>query len=103
MRLLIARCDQLIIIIITFAGHNKDFASVSVPVTFTSNVTKVVSIIPVFQDRIIEDIEIFDLSIDIPSNLKHRIHPGKQRKAIASIIDTTSKLFTLGAWLIEIC
>ena len=103
MRLLIAKCDQLIIIIITFVGHNKDFASVSVPVTFTSNVTKVVSIIPVFQDRIIEGIEIFDLSIDIPSTLKHRIHPRKQRKAIASIIDTTSKLFTLGAWLIEIC
>ena len=63
----------------------------AVPVTFTNRSTKVLSIIPVFQDKVIEDIEIFDLSIDIPSNVKHRIYPGKQIKAIASIIDATSK------------
>ena len=89
----------MIIVFITFIGHNKDFSSVSVPITFMSSVTKVMSIIPVFQDRIIEDIETFDLSIDIPSTLKYRIHPGKQRKATASIIDATSKFLTLHAWL----
>ena len=74
-----------------FVGENKDFSSVSIPVTFTSSVTKVASTVPVFQDRIIEDIETFDLSIEIPSSFKHRISPGRKRKATASIIDSTSK------------
>ena len=76
-------------------GYNKDFSSLSVPVTFTNRTTKVSSIIPVFKDKIIEDIETFDLSIYVPSDLKNRISPGRQRKAIASIIDSTSKFFIL--------
>ena len=71
----------------------------SVPVTFTNTANKVLSVIPVFQDKIIEDIETFDLNIDIPSSLKHRISPGRQRKAIASIIDSTSKFVVCTCWL----
>ena len=78
-----------------YVGYNKDFSSLSVPVTLTNRTTKVSSIIPVFQDNVIEDIETFDLIINIPSNLKHRISPGRQRKAIASIIDSTSKFSIL--------
>lgn len=76
-------------------GYNKDFSSLSVPVTFTNRATKVSSIIPIFQDKIIEDIETFDLSIDIPSYFKHRLSSGRQRKATASIIDSTSKFSIL--------
>ena len=46
---------------------------------------------PVFQDKIIEEIETFNLNINIPSSFKHRIAIGRQRKATASIIDSTSK------------
>ena len=66
-----------------------------VPVTFTSTANKVLSVIPVFQDKLIEDIETFDLNIVIPSSLKHRVSPGRQRIAIASIIDSTSKFAVL--------
>ena len=76
---------------ITLLGYNKDFSSLSVPITFTNHTTKVSSVIPVFQDKIIEDTETFDLSINIPSDLEHRISAGRQRKAIATIIDSTSK------------
>ena len=77
---------------ITFCiGHNKDYSSMSVPVTFTNTTNKVLSVIPVFQDKIIEDIETFDLNVDIPSSVKHRISLGRQRNATASIIDSTSK------------
>ena len=74
-----------------FVGHDKDYSSMSVPVTFTNTINQVLSVIPVFQDKIIEDIETFDLNIDIPLSVKHRISPGRQRKATASIIDSTSK------------
>ena len=77
-----------------FVGH-KDYSSMSVPVTFTNTIYEVFSVIPVFQDKIIEDVETFDLAIDIPSSVKHRISPGRQRKAIASIIDSTSKISLL--------
>ena len=73
-------------------GHNKDFSSSSVPITFTNETTKVSSVVPVFQDKIIEDIETFDLSIDIPTSVKHQISVGRQRSAVANIIDSTSKL-----------
>jgi len=49
------------------------------------------SVVPVFQDKVIEDVETFVVSIDIPSSEKHQISPGRQRKAIASIIDSSSK------------
>ena len=67
----------------------------SVPVTFTSKTKRASAIIPVFQDKIVEDTETFDVTIDIPSSLKHRISPGRQRKAVATIIDSTSK-FSIG-------
>ena len=75
-----------------YVGHNKDFSSMSVPITFTNGATKVSSVVPVFQDKIIEDIETFDLSIDIPSGVKYRISTGRQRRAVANIIDSTSEL-----------
>lgn len=78
-----------------FVGHGKDYSSMLVPVTFTNTNTKVLSVIPVYQDKIVENIEIFDLSIDIPSSVRHRISLGRQRKAIASIIDSTSKFLSL--------
>ena len=73
-------------------GHNKDFSSMSVPFTFTNETTQVSSVVPVFQDKIIEGIETFDLSIDIPSSVKYRISAGRQRRAVANIIDSTSEL-----------
>lgn len=63
----------------------------SVPITFTNGATKVSSIVPVFQDKIIEDIETFDLSIDIPSSVRYRLSAGRQRRAVASIIDSTGE------------
>ena len=60
-----------------YVGHNKDFSSMSVPITFTNGATKLSSVVPVFQDKIIEDIETFDLSIDIPSGVKYRISTGR--------------------------
>ena len=74
-----------------FVGYNKDFSSVSVPVTFTYGTNRTSVIIPVLQDKIVENVETFDVHIDIPSRLTHRISPGRQRKATASIIDSTSK------------
>ena len=74
-----------------FVGNNKDFSSVSIPVTFTYGINRTSAIVPVFQDKIIENVETFDVNIGIPSALKYRISPGRQRKAIASIIDSTSK------------
>ena len=74
-----------------FVGNNKDFSSVSIPVTFTYGINRTSAIVPVFQDKIIENVETFDVNIGIPSTLKYRISPGRQRKAIASIIDSTSK------------
>ena len=74
-----------------FVGYNKDFSSMSVPVTLTSGTNRTSVIIPVFQDKIIENVETFDVHIDIPSRLTHGISPGRQRKATASIIDSTSK------------
>ena len=76
-----------------FVGYNKDFSSVSVPVTFTYGTNRTSVIIPVFQDKIIENVETFDVHIDISSRLTNRISPGRQRKATASIIDSTSKWF----------
>ena len=73
-------------------GHNKDFSSMSVPITFTNETTQVSSVVSVFQDKIIEGIETFDLSIDIPSSVKYRISTGRQRRAVANIIDSTSEL-----------
>ena len=83
--------NHLFSYLLHFVGHNKDFSSASVPVAFTSSLTEVLSIVPAFQDKIIESTETFDLSIEIPPSLKHRISPGRQRKAVASIIDSTSK------------
>ena len=42
-----------------------------------------------YQDKIPEDTEIFDLSIDIP--IKYQVTPGRQRNAMAKIIDSTRK------------
>ena len=47
--------------------------------------------ISVFQDKIIEGIESFDLNVEFPPSLKHRIFPGRKRTAVASIIGATSK------------
>ena len=66
----------------------------SVPVTFTSKAKRASAIIPVFQDKIVEYTETFDVTIDIPSSLKHQISAGRKRKAVATIIDSTSKFST---------
>ena len=73
----------------------------SVPVTFTSKAKRASAIIPVFQDKIVEDTETFDVTIDIPSSLKHRISPGRQRKAVATIIDSTSKFSIRVFWIVN--
>ena len=78
-------------ILLRFVGNNKDFSSMSVPVTFTYGINRTSAIVPVFQDKIVEKVETFDVNIDIPSILNYRISPGRQRKATASIIDSTSK------------
>ena len=80
----------LLSVIFYSVGH-KDYSSISVPVIFTSRTNKVSTVMPVFQDKIIEEIETFNLNINIPSSFKHRIAIGRQRKATASIIDSTSK------------
>ena len=49
----------------------------SVPVTFTYETNRASAVIPVFQDKIVENVETFDVNIDIPSNLKQN----KSRKA----------------------
>ena len=80
----------LSLIYFVLLGH-RDYSSISVPVTLTSRANRISTVMPVFQDKIIEEIETFNLNINIPSSLKHRIAIGRQRKATASIIDSTSK------------
>ena len=63
----------------------------SIPVTFTYGINRTSAIVPVFQDKIIENVETFDVNIDIPLPLKYRITAGRKRKATARIIDSTSR------------
>ena len=72
-----------------------DYDSTPIDATFVAGTNITTINISVIKDDIVEESESFDLSFTIPSSLSGYVMPGTINKAVAKIIDNTSKIILL--------
>ena len=74
-------------LLITGDDFNTNPLAATIPAGATSTTVKVA----VTHDNIVEEDEMFSMSLNVPSSLAPRIVAGSRTSAIGIIVDTTSK------------
>ena len=70
-----------------------DYNSTAITAIFTAGSNSTMVNVPVIVDKIVEELETFDLTFTIPSSLKDQVIPGAITIAVVDITDNTSKEF----------
>lgn len=79
-----------------------DYTSTPIPATFSIGAVSSTVSVQVTKDDIVEEVEVFNLNISIPSSLSGRVILGSTATATCNIIDDTGKLKLLDNYSINL-